>query len=112
MLPPIRPSPIIPSCITPSWPLSGQNPYDRLAQFGKARGDVRSEMDAQGAAAALGQDVEIATRLRRLHDTESVFLARHRQILAIIAGDLQEDAGIRAALVGLPGRVQEPRPEA
>ena len=30
----------------------------------------------------------------------------------VVAGDLQEDAAVRAALVGLPGRVQEARAEA
>ena len=39
-------------------------------------------------------------------------MSGHRQIRGIVARDLQEDAGIRAALVGLPGGVKEARPEA
>src|SRR5258708_17654991 len=69
-------------------------------------------MNAQRAPAAFGKHVEIAARLRRLDDAEAVFLAGHRQILCIVAGDLQEDASRRAALVGLPRRMQEARPEA
>ena len=69
-------------------------------------------MNPQGTPAALGQDLEIAARLRRLDHAEGVFLAGHRQILGVLAGDLQEDAAVRAALVGLPGRMQKARAEA
>ena len=69
-------------------------------------------MDAQHAPVALGQHLEIAARLRRLDDAEGVFLARHREIVGVVAGDLQEHAAVRPALVGLPGRMQEARPEA
>ena len=69
-------------------------------------------MDAKRAAAALGEDLEIAAGLRRFDDAEGVFLARNRQVACVVAGDLQEHAGVRAALVGLPGRVQEARAEA
>ena len=34
------------------------------------------------------------------------------EIGGIVAGDLQEDAAVRSALVGLAGRMQEARPEA
>ena len=51
-------------------------------------------------------------RLRRLHHAEAVGMAGHVDIGGIVAGDLQEHAGIRAALVGLPGRMLEARPEA
>ena len=71
-------------------------------------GDVR----AQRAPAALGKDLEIAARLRRLDDAERVGLAGHRQVLGIVAGDLQEDAAVRPALVGLSRRMLEARPEA
>ena len=73
---------------------------------------MRAEMDAQGPAAALGQHVEIAPRLRRLDDAEGEFAAGYRQVSGIVAGDLQEHPGIGAALVGLTGRMQEPRAEA
>ena len=76
------------------------------------RRDIRTEMDAQRAAVALDEHLEIAARLRRLDDAERVALAGHRQVRGVVAGDLQEDAGVGAALVGLAGRVQEARAEA
>ena len=66
---------------------------------------------AQGAALALQQHLEVASRLRRLDDAEGVLLPGHGHIDRVVAGDLQEDAGVRSALVGLPGRVQEARAE-
>ena len=69
-------------------------------------------MDAQRAAAAFDQDVEVATGLRRLDHAEAVGMAGHVDIGRIVAGDLQEHAGVRPALVGLPGRMLETRPEA
>ena len=54
---------------------------------------------------------EIAPRLRRLDHAERVAVARDLQVDDVVAGDLQEDAGVGTALVGLPGGVQEPRPE-
>src|SRR5258708_21258864 len=69
-------------------------------------------MDAQGAAAAFGKNGEISTGLRSFHHTEGVFLSGDRQILGIIASDLQENAAIGTALVGLPGGMQEARAKA
>src|SRR5580704_6158881 len=113
ILPPMRPKPIMPSCI-------GLLPIFRLCQRVsngvlercQAGGDVRAEMDAQEAPVAFGQHFEVAARLRRLDDAKGVFLIRHLQIGGVIAGDLQEHAAIWAAFVGLPGRMQEPRPKA
>ena len=45
----------------------------------EARGNVGAEVHAQRAAAALGEDLEVPPRLRRLHHAEGVPLARHRQ---------------------------------
>src|SRR6478736_8140109 len=73
---------------------------------------MRAEMYTQHPPSAFGQHLEIAARLRRLDDAEGVFLVRHREIGRIVAGDLEEHAGVRAALVGLPRRMQEPWPEA
>src|SRR5260370_8669479 len=64
-------------------------------------------MDAESPQLALGEDIEIAARLRRLDGAESVFLAGHGKVLRIIAGDLQKDPGIGAALVSLSRRMQE-----
>src|SRR5205807_9077667 len=65
-------------------------------------------MYAQGPALALCQYVKIASGLRGFYGAESVFLARHWEIGSVIAGDLQKDAGIRAAFICLAGGVQEP----
>ena len=78
---------------------------------GEAGGDVGAEVDAEGAAAALDQDLEVAARLRRLDDAEGVFLTGHGQVVGVVAGDLQEDARVRTALVGLTRRMQKARPE-
>ena len=85
---------------------------DGLLEGRQSRRDMRAEMHAQHPPVALGQHLEIAARFRRLDDAEGVFLIRHLEIGGIVAGDLQEHAGVRAALVGLPGRMKEPRPEA
>ena len=68
-------------------------------------------MHAQCAPAAVGQHVEIATRLRRLDDAETGLLAGHGEILGLIGGDLQEYAAVGPALVGLSGGMQEARSE-
>src|SRR5207237_7630354 len=67
------------------------------------------DVHAKGATAARLQHLEIAPRLRREAGCEAVGLARDGQVLAAVAGRLQEDAVVRAALVELSGRVQEAR---
>ena len=61
-----------------------------------------AEMHAQHAPTAFDQHVEIAARLRRLDNAEAVVMAGHRG-RRLVAGDLQEHAGVRAALIGLAG---------
>src|SRR6185436_5109112 len=61
---------------------------------------------------ALAQHLEVAQRLRVLYHAERVPPAWHRQIVGVVAGDLDEHAGVRAALVQLTRRVQIARPEA
>src|SRR5207247_7970889 len=68
-------------------------------------------MHAQGAAATFGENGKIASGLRGLDDTESVFLPRHGQIAGAVTSDLQKNAAVRPAFVGLPGRVQKARTE-
>src|SRR6478752_4271836 len=109
MLPPIRPRPIMPSCIR-KIPLI-ERFRDGGIQRCKRRLEVTLEMDTQRAPAAFGQHVEIAARLRRLDDAKAGFLARHRQIPGVVGRDLQEYAAAGSALVGLAGRMQEARAE-
>src|SRR6267154_717688 len=69
-------------------------------------------MDAQSAAASLGEDVEITARLRGFYDAEGIFLAGHGKVGGVIVSDLEKDAGVRAAFVGLSCGMQESRTEA
>jgi hypothetical protein len=46
-----------------------------------------------------------------LDHAKAVLPSRHRQIDSVIARDLEEHPRVWATLVGLPRRVQEPRPE-
>src|SRR5205085_5437358 len=73
--------------------------------------DAAGEVDAKCPPAAVSQHVEIAARLSRLDDTERVLGTGDRQVGRIAAGDLQEYAAVRSALIGLAGRVQEARTE-
>src|SRR5579863_1516722 len=68
-------------------------------------------MHAQRAPSALGEDLEVATRLSRFYNSKRIFLAGHWQLDGIVAGDLQEYSGVRAAFVRLAGGVQETRAE-
>src|SRR5205814_2201915 len=89
-----------------------QSLLDRGAERLETRRDVGAQMDAERAAASLGEDRKIPARLRGLDDAERVFLPGHGHILRVITGNLQEDAAVGATLVPLAGGVQEPRAEA
>src|SRR6266550_4755260 len=69
-------------------------------------------MSAKRAPAALDEDLEVPARLCCLHHTEAVTPARDLQVERVVAGDLEEHAAVRTALVGLSGRVQEAGTEA
>jgi len=66
----------------------------------------------QRTPAALCQHLEIAARLRLFDDAKGVGLAGHRQILGIVAGNLQEDPTVRSTLIGLSCRMLKARPKA
>src|SRR5579859_3927260 len=68
-------------------------------------------MNAQRAPVALEQNVKVAAGLRVLHHAETGAMSGNGEVLAIIAGDLQKDAAIRAAFIGLAGRMQKSRSE-
>src|SRR5512143_462195 len=91
---------------------SPECPLDRLVEDVEAPADVGAKMHAQRAAISLRQDPEVAARLGGLHHAKAEAVAGDRQILSIIAGQLQEDAAIRSAFVGLSGRMEEARTEA
>src|SRR5690606_16362861 len=110
MLAPMRPSPIIAICIIMSLRISEGDGHHRV-EGREAALDV-VQVHAQRATPAVRQHAEVAARLRRLHHAERVAPAGHGQIDGIVAGHLQEHPGVRAALVGLAGGVEEARAEA
>src|SRR6266478_8926861 len=77
----------------------------------QSRFEIALEMHAQGTTAALGQHVEIAAGLCGLDHAEASLLSGHREVLGIVRCDLQKYAAVGAALVGLPGGMQETRAE-
>jgi hypothetical protein len=113
MLLPMRPKPITPSCIlfSPcSYPLT-REPAARHPLESSSRRYMRAEMHTQDTPAALGEHLQIAAGLRRLNDAEAVFVARHIEIARVVARDLQEHAGVRAAFVELTRRMEKARTE-
>src|SRR5882757_7725024 len=68
-------------------------------------------MKTKHPASTFGQHFEIAPGFCRLDDAEGVFLAGNREIVGVVACDLQEDAAVGPALVGLPGGMQKARAE-
>src|SRR6185503_7228005 len=85
---------------------------DDIQHFRETDFDIFANMHAQCSATAIGKDLEVSSRLRRLHDAERVLRAGHRQVASVVASDLQKDAAVRATFVGLPGRMQETWAEA
>src|SRR5690349_2678220 len=122
MFAPILPSPTMPSCIvrSPSSPTSatteqmGTPPHllkslvDRRLEPRQATAGI-GEMHAQGTTLALEQHAEVATRLRGLHDAERVPLAGDLHVVLVLGSDLQKNARVGAALVGLSGGMEETR---
>src|SRR5215218_10654290 len=98
MLPPMRPSPIIP--IFTSLASSGRRPRSHVLQS-----------DPPDAAPALAERLEVARGLRLDEPAEAEVAIRNRQLLAEVVHDLDEDTRARAALVQLSRRVQVARPE-
>src|SRR5579859_1659496 len=68
-------------------------------------------MNPQRPPVAFRHHGEIAASLRCFYDAESILLPRHGKIGGIVTRDLQKYAGVGAAFVGLPRRVQEARSE-
>src|SRR5437016_8180910 len=69
-------------------------------------------MDTQRATAAFCEDGKVAAGLGRLDHAKGVLLPGNRQVLGVVAGDLQEHAAIGSAFVGLSRRVKKPRAKA
>src|SRR5262249_10935651 len=86
-----------------------ERPADCRSEGAESSLHIFSEMHAQRASSTLSEYREISACLRRLDDTECVFLFRNGKIIGIVAGDLQEDAAVRPSLIGLARGVQEAR---
>src|SRR5665213_390480 len=112
MLPPMRPSPMMPICIL-HYSLKQvlvERCIDCVRQFLKAGIDML-KVYAQHATVAFHQHCEVAASLRCLDQSKAVGMSGHIYISRVIAGDLQKHTGVRAAFVGLPGRMLEARSE-
>src|ERR1700692_629942 len=123
MLAPMRPRPTIPSCIYA--PLSFllvaregcearhhaslllQSLFYQFGQFCEPRFYIAAEVHTQSAALAVGKNLKISPRLCRLHHPESVLLSGNLQVLRIVAGNVQENAAVGSAFVGLSRRMQK-----
>src|SRR5881409_279481 len=79
---------------------------DRLAPVAAVLG-----VDAKRAATMRLEDLQVTPRLRREQRSEGERQPRDGQVLSAVAGDLQEEAGVRSTLVQLPGGVEEARTE-
>src|SRR5215510_4909264 len=88
---------------------SSQRFFYGCCQFFQTNVYVGRQVDAQGAALAICQHLEIATRLCGLDYAEGIFLSRNGQVHSVVAGNLQEHSAVWAAFVSLSRRVQEPR---
>src|SRR5215831_15195137 len=78
-----------------------QSFLDCALQRTKSGGEIGAEMHSQCTASAFREHLEVPSRLRCLHDSEGVFLSRHRKILRVVARQLQENARIWTAFVRL-----------
>src|SRR6185312_3739811 len=112
MLPPMRPSPMTPTCMAFVLDSSTQGAFDGARHLSQAGLDIAAQIEPQDAPAAVRQDREIAGRLRGLDDAEAQVADRHGDVVSRLGGDLQKHPGVGPALVGLAGGMQVTRPEA
>src|SRR5262245_2386187 len=111
MLLPIRPRPIIPSCIPITPCLSAQRLLDGRAQRRESALDVR-EVNAQRTPTPFVQNLEISPRLRCLDGAECVLASGYLQIDVVVARDLEEYPGVRTPFVRLTRGMQKAGTEA
>src|SRR5689334_22461627 len=84
-----------------------QGLLDRAVQRCETGLEVAGDVRAQRPPSPLGKNLQIAARLSGLDHTERIGMAGHRQVPGIVAGDLQENAAVGPALIGLSRRVLE-----
>ena len=64
-------------------------------------------MDSERPAPSFGEYLKIPSRLSSLDRSKCVFLSRDREVVCIIASELQEDPTIGSAFVSLPAGMKE-----
>src|SRR5260370_28470649 len=69
-------------------------------------------MDAQSATATLREHGKVSAGLRGFHHAKGVLLPGHQDVHGVVASDLQENAGVGPAFVGLSGGMKETRAKA
>src|SRR3954447_21403383 len=114
MFPPIRPRPTMPSCISvPSVGCGDAAPLcSRHSAPQPAGGTLKVlQSHAHYAPVELRKRREVTGRLRADQAPETELATRDRQLVAWVVDHLDEQPGVRPALVELPGRVQVPRAE-
>src|ERR1700680_4211332 len=90
----------------------GRGGARHLAQLCQPAGEVALDVNADDAPVVAAERCEISSGLRLLQDGEGELFAGNRDVLCVLGRDLYVDAGVRTALVQLPGAVQKSRAEA
>jgi hypothetical protein len=85
--------------------------FNRRVQFFESGFHVLADVDAQSSAATFSEHGKISACLRCFDYTERVLLAGNGEIVRVVTSDLQEDAGIGAAFIGLAGGMEKARAE-
>ena len=98
-----------------AYQITARSAAERVADDGlQALDEIRRArpVEPKRAPTALLERGEVPERLRGDERAERFVPAGNRQVTLRIGGELEEDAARRPALVELPGRVEEARPEA
>src|SRR5262245_59261737 len=107
------PSPLRLRCRCPALPFLTPAAEGRGHRLGEEVERPRAvQADADDPAALGLERLGVAGRLRRDQGPEGVLASRHLRVTDGTVDELDEAAGVGAALVVLAGRVLEPRPEA
>src|SRR5579859_63239 len=85
---------------------------DGVRQRRQSYRDIFAEMDTQRAAVTFRENGKIAARLGGFYHAKSVSLTRNEEVDGVVASNLQENAGVGTALVGLSRGMKKARPKA
>src|SRR5260370_11584396 len=108
MLPPIRPRPTIPiSMVNSSAGGLSDCGFDCRRERLPAGRPLPAEGHAEHREPPRAERLQVAEGLRLLEDREAVGLPGDRHVASVVLDDLQEEPGLRAALVQLARGVEE-----